>query len=830
MRHLHPRRLTALAYIASLAGALSTAATLAAPTTPTTPSAPTSAAVRVIVGPTPIPGGEARAADDITVVNGALAFAIAVDSPVPYGVPRGALVDAAAVRHGVIGHDHVEFADFIPNAWSAWPNTFHRVTILERGPRRVVVRAERDWGAVLVTTTYTLAAGSDTIAIATTMHNLGTATLRGLLSGMTLWQKGGFRFGLPGVASCDDGPATGALADRVVAYGRHWSIALHAPYLDHVANGCRDLFRRHDLAPGATRRFDAWLQVGVRDDLAPVVRESIEREHLPHGRLHGRVAFQDGTPVPRPVIVAERRGTTYAWAVGRDGRYDVALPAGHYAVHATARDASDSAAVRVALARGADRRVDFRGLEPAGRVRFTITNAATGAPLDARLTIVHGALPVVETQGGHTFFTALRRRGRAAFAIAPGQYVFDVESGGGFLGPGRRVPVDVAPGRTTAVAVRLARWFDPPRDGWFAADLHHHADQAEAVTPPRDLARSQLAAGLDLLFVSDHDSTVNLPILARIAAARGIPFLPSIEFSPSWGHINAYPLRLDAKPSVDPTTATIEQIVDEAHQMGATVVEINHPYIPYGYFTSLAHGTAPGGFDPRFDVVEINAAAAADDGRVLHTIWNFWNAGDRYYLAAGTDTHDVWNEVSGRVRTFVHLDGRPSAARFADALRAGHAYVSYGPLIEPRTMFGDDLKTTAGAPFDLAFRLESVAGLARVRLIENGTVRQVRRFPGAPRRADVDFRESVRRAGWFALIVEDAAGRRAYTDPIWVDVVDARAATQPSASAASGWAPGSGRKNSSTAAGSTSSIRAGRQRGRLSLSISSARTPSTRSP
>ncbi len=484
----------------------------------------------------------------------------------------------------------------------------------------------------------------------------------------------------------------------------------------------------------------------------------------------------------------------------------------------------------VALAAGEDRREDFHGLEPAGRVRFTIPDATSGAPLDARLPRAHGARPVVETQGGHTFFTKLERRGRASFAIAPGHYAFDVESGGGFLGPGRRIPVDVAPGRTTAVAVRLTRWFDPPHDGWYAADLHHHADQAEAVTPPRDLARSQLAAGLDLLFVSDHDSTVNLPILARIAAARGIPFLPSIEFSPSWGHINAYPLRRAAKPAVDPSTATIQQIIHEAHQMGATVVQINHPYIPYGYFTSLAHGTAPGGFDPHFDLVEINAAASADDPKVLHALWAFWNAGDRYYLSGGTDTHDVWNEVSGRIRTFAHLDGRPTAARFADALRAGHAYVSYGPLIEPGTMFGDDLKTTAGAPFDLAFRLESVAGLARVSLIENGRVRRVRRFPGAPRRTNVDFRVAVRHAGWFALIVEDAAGRRAYTDPSGGDGVDARAATQPAASAASGWTPGAARKNASTAAGSTSSVRAGRQRGRLSLSMINARTPSTRSP
>ena len=74
------------------------------------------------------------------------AFALAVDSPVPYGVPRGAIVDVAPVRDGRIGRDHTVFADFIPNNWSAWPNTYHRVAILERGPERAVIQSVRDWG------------------------------------------------------------------------------------------------------------------------------------------------------------------------------------------------------------------------------------------------------------------------------------------------------------------------------------------------------------------------------------------------------------------------------------------------------------------------------------------------------------------------------------------------------------------------------------------------------------------------------------------------------------------------------------------------------------
>src|SRR5580698_11607647 len=98
------------------------------------------AAVRVIVGPTPIQDGEAKSAGDITVVNEKLAFALAVGSPVPYGVPRGAIVDVAPVVNGRIGRDCVVFADFIPNNWSAWPNTFQHIEVLERGPKRAVIR------------------------------------------------------------------------------------------------------------------------------------------------------------------------------------------------------------------------------------------------------------------------------------------------------------------------------------------------------------------------------------------------------------------------------------------------------------------------------------------------------------------------------------------------------------------------------------------------------------------------------------------------------------------------------------------------------------------
>ena len=734
-------------------------------------SAPALSAVQVVVGPTAIQGGEAQAADDITVSNGKLAFALAVGSPVPYGVPRGAIIDVAPVTDGRIGRDHAVFTDFIPNNWSAWPSTYQRVDILERGPGRAVIRAVRDWGQVTIATVYTLRDGADAVEIRTTMTNGGKTPLQGLLSGLTLWPEGGFLFAVPGLAGVESGKADAALSDRVVAYDEDWSLALHAPYFDQVGYGSKDMYLRHSLAPGESRSFDGRLQVGSSGDLAPVIGEEISHARAPSGRVRGQVRDQAGKRVDKPVVVILKAGRPYGWALGHDGAYDVALPQGDYSLYATAKAYSQSAAIPVTVAASADLTRNFNDLEAPGAVRFTVSDSLGGKPVDARISIAEGHKPLVEFLGKKTFFTALDPKGETDLSLAPGQYLFTVSSGGGFLGENRQVRLTVGAGRSQTAKVALTRLFDPTVRGWYAADLHHHADQAEAVTPPGDLARSQLAAGLDLLFVSDHDSTVNHAPLKAIADRRGVGFIPSIELSSSWGHFNAYPLVPGQTLAIDTGTATIDQILGEAHRQGAIVVQANHPFIPYGYLASVAAGVAPGGFNPRFEVLEINASTPGDDTKVLGALRTFWDGGHRYYLSGGTDTHDVWNDVSGRIRTFAHVDGPVTALTFAKALRAGHAYVSYGPLIYPSVMFGDTVKTKPGESFSVGFDLQSVEGLKSAQLVGGGVKADTLSFADAPREARVDFQLSRDHASWVALVVEDQRGRKAYTNPIWIDTV-----------------------------------------------------------
>jgi hypothetical protein len=86
-------------------------------------------------------------------------------------------------------------------------------------------------------------------------------------------------------------------------------------------------------------------------------------------------------------------------------------------------------------------------------------------------------------------------------------------------------------------------------------------------------------------------------------------------------------------------------------------------------------------------------------------------------------------------------------------------------------LFGSDYKVTPGADFTLGFELASVAGIRSVQLIRDGVLAQSRDEASLPRSTTVAFSLRAANAGWAALIVEDGAGHKAYTDPIWIDVV-----------------------------------------------------------
>ena len=734
------------------------------------------AEIRVTTGPTSIPRGDAIGKADITVSNGLFAVAFAVDTMPPWGMARGGIVDIAIIRNGEIGYDIASLADFMPNRWSGWPTTYQRVTIEKETKNEVIVRIVRDWGNVELTTLVSIKNDDNKIHFITTMTNHGDSILEDLYTGYVSWPDGGSLIGSPGLSSDLYSVADDHLPVWSAAYDEQWLIGLHAPFADTVAYGGRDRYMLHDLGIDETHTFEAWLQIESSGSLAPLVQTEIDFGPLPAGRIFGQVESTGGDQVRNPAVVALKNDKIYAWTIGANGKYEFNLPAGEYDVYATAKGHARGEARRVVVANGSDVEIDLGGVRPPGRIQLQVADRASGHSRDAKMSIRTGYKPSIGYFGKYVFFTELDPVGEFVGDFPPGDYVFEISAGGGFTSLPLIIETTVKSGETTVLDVGIATMARPAERGWFGADLHHHSDVLDGFTEAEFVLRSELAAGVDIAFLSDHDSVVNNAEMKNLSEARGIAFIAGTEISPSWAHFNAFPLDEDKVIEIDPGRATVQEIFSEARRMGADVIEANHPFNPYGYFQSLEDETAPGGFDAGFDLAEIEAPIGVGfqerNERTLQHVWNMWNSGQRVYLAAGSDVHDVWRQPSGAVRTFVYVEGDVSIDRFVASLKAGHSYTSQGPLVYPDIMFGSDIQHHAREQLQLSYTVQAVSGLLAVKLIERGIVIQNVAFQGEETETPVTFTVSPESDTWYSLEVTDSKGKFSYTNPVWVTVTD----------------------------------------------------------
>lgn len=727
--------------------------------------------VQVHRGPTQIPNGDAQSAQDITITNEKLAVAFAVETGAPWGVARGGILDGAVVKDGGIQLDQVTLIDFIPNNWSSWPTTYQRVTVQKDTSEKAVIQAERDWGQCDLVTTYTLEQGSDRMHMKTVMTNNGDTPEEEILSGYVLWCTGGSHFGPAGLSGREEGSRKGTMSDWSVTYDRDWAIAIHAPYFDHFDYDGRDLYLKHTLQPGESRTFEGWLQITPSGDLAPVLQAEIKRKELAHGAVQGTISTPDGNPVEAPYIVARKKGETYTWARGEHGAFEMTLPVGEYELYATAKGHAPSSVHKVSVQYGQSTELTYDDLQSPGQVSFTITESGTELPLDARISIQEGVQPVIGFLGQKIFFTELEDQGVSEAALAPGEYTFQIQAGSPFFSQAQDVEITVPSKDTVHARIKVPSLARPQDRNWYGVDLHHHSDQLDGKTPPELLVRSQLAAGLDFLFVSDHDTTVNHVHIWELAQKRGVPFVPAIEISPSWGHFNAYPLQLGLPWTVDTSQADVQTLFAAARDMGAEVIGVNHPFIKYGYFANLETNSTQGGFEPGFDLIELNGAV--DYEKALNKAWSLWNKGWKTYLQGGTDVHDVMleNEISGSIRTMAYIPEAVTVDNLIQAVQAGHSYATTGPLVYPNEpLFGETLTVQPGDKVQLAFEAVAAQGLSQVKLVHNGKTAQTINWENTPLRSDFAFELEVSEDGWASLVLTDQDGNSAYTNPIWLNV------------------------------------------------------------
>lgn len=651
---------------------------------------------------------------------------------------------------------------------------------------------DRDYKGAQLVTRFIVEKGSKEVHMITTMTNPSNETYD-IYSGYSLCTAGGYMLAPFNLSSEKNDLGYALTEDEygkfVLGYNEDWAIGLHFPNagFHDGGTGWKDLYEHHTLAPGEEYTAEGWLQFEGSGNIAPIFESYVghigKADTL--GTVAGTVTYDTEEEVNQPVVVVTKDGQPLTWAMGSDGQYSLMLPEGTYSLYAVAKNCAPSTTTDVEVAAGSAVEQSFNDVKNGGSVLLNVTDES-GNSVYARIKVTGGTPPVVRFLGASTFFTGLNGdKGKADFVLAPGEYTLEVSSGSGFVSKTSNLEISVEPGSSLEEDVVIDTIEDPAAAGWYSADQHHHSNKLDGITPPEYLVRSQLAGRLDLTLVSDHDNVDNHQEIKTLSDNEGVTFIPAVEVSPNWAHFVMLNLPL-GQCGIDPG-GTPTKIFNQAREKGATIV-VAHPYITYGYFYNKDKGVIPGEYDSSFDLIELQSTRVTKKGTspdelTLKKAMEFWTdsvngSSKKYYLSAGTDTHDVWSYVSGATRIYAHLNGELNPASFIDALKKGHAFVTMGPMIYPENaMYGETYRVKRGSIFNLKIRAAAVDGLKSIEIYStdkdsNGNFKPVavKNFDNSPVTSDVEFNLVPADDTWYCVIATDQDGDRAVSNPIWIDV------------------------------------------------------------
>lgn len=283
-------------------------------------------------------------------------------------------------------------------------------------------------------------------------------------------------------------------------------------------------------------------------------------------------------------------------------------------------------------------------------------------------------------------------------------------------------------------------------------NLHGHSTNSDGALTPAEVCERYRAAGYDFIAISDHFlSKYDFPVTDTTPhRTEGFTTLLGAELHPKetsrgdlW-HIVAAGLPRDFAPTGK--TETGPEIARRAADAGAFVA-LAHPLWSQlteadGLAIDAAHAV---------EVYNHKSAIEVDRGDGLY-LWDaLLHAGRRVTAIASDDSH--WKTADAFAGWVMVKAAENTPEALLAALRDGAFYSSQGPEIHEITRDGDEIEVVCSPAASiilagpLSWRGRAVgAGLTRTRLA-------------------ID----PERGGWRRLIIRDAGGRRAWTNPCWIE-------------------------------------------------------------
>ncbi len=462
-------------------------------------------------------------------------------------------------------------------------------------------------------------------------------------------------------------------------------------------------------------------------------------------------------------------------------------------------------------------------MSAAGSALFNPEAVIAGRVLDAESGVLIPATVIIRAADGTiltdhpSFRGGFRSPGVFEKTVSPGHVAVTVTRGFDYVPQTEELTAE--PGKRKDLEFRLARRSPLRRLGWVSGDSHVHMIHGERLIAV-DFAQIAVAAraeGLDYLSLAQHWN-ISEPTpenLDRACAAVSTPDFRlswNIE-SPKnyWGgdvsHCAGHGWTLGLRGR----TPDGRDVIAELLAMSAWDYESQKPPVPNFEMHAFIHSaggivtyTHPhrwwwgkwggqGGFPveghkmisnmaaelpfdtvagPTYDAIDImmQPEERETNRRALELWFLLLNRGYRIPATASSDTtfDNPGGGVPGRVRLYTRVDGQPTAAAVAEALKAGRNFVTSGPLVRFRIgdhEVGDAMKAQPGVL--LPFRIETWGEVTRIELLRNGEV--IRSWDAGPAAGEV----SEAGTAWYvARVYGPTPEQIAITNPIYFDGAD----------------------------------------------------------
>jgi hypothetical protein len=352
------------------------------------------------------------------------------------------------------------------------------------------------------------------------------------------------------------------------------------------------------------------------------------------------------------------------------------------------------------------------------------------------------------------FYTA----GRAHLSLRAGAYQVKAFKGIEYQAAGQSVSVEA--GRKTAATLRLGRWTDPRKTGWYSSDDHLHIARPYAELDPH-LSKWLQGEDIHVANLLQFGNVEGFHDMAQRSHGpksvyrEGDYLLVSGQENPRT-HMLGHTIILGASTPIHfPESYVIYRLFwEEARRQGALS----------GYAHAGLYNNAIGGLSidlPHrllnfIEVMQFEAGA-------LYDVWyNVLNTGFSLAPTAGTD-YPWYRRPPGRERFYTKVGGPLSFEAWLEGLSRGRTFVTNGPMLELRAEggeIGDEVVLKRPGSIRVEGRVwfdPERDDVERLELIKDGALLRTFERPAASAEIRCSLNVEMREAGWVAL---RASGKR----------------------------------------------------------------------